>query len=355
MRNFKILLSDATSYKAVVVGKFIKKMYPDIRLYTCDHRRASGFFHSKYSDVHILLDYGIENAEKYAESLSKIIADNEIDLFFPINSVEMNIVLSKRNRFGKSLSYWGDYTSFQTLNDKNRLMQLCQECCIKMPRCFDSFEQADFPLVIKPNVSSSAKGVKYFSNADDLNRYKHKVNLKDFLMQQYIKGVGVGYSVFAVNGEIKAGYGHKRLAEYPVNGGSSMYRENYEDQRMAEIADKIIRKTGWSGFAMFEFKLTDDGELYLIEVNPRIWGSINQGLQNGVNYFSVLLGAKDIAAKKKTNTYFSPFVYLSFLLYALRGNFVPLGEFLTNLSNNKSDISLFSDPCGWFGSLLRLI
>jgi predicted ATP-grasp superfamily ATP-dependent carboligase len=355
MCNFKILLSDATSYKAVVVGKFIKKMYPHIRLYTCDHRRASGFFHSKYSDVHILLDYNVENTEEYMKSLSKIITDHEVDLFFPVNSVEMNTVLSQRDRFGKSLSYWGDYSSFQVLNDKNRLMQLCRECCIKMPRCFDSFEQVDFPLVIKPNVSSSAKGVKYFSNTDDLERYKDKVNLKDFLMQQYIKGIGVGYSIFAVNGEIKVGYGHKRLAEYPVNGGSSMYRENYEDRRMAEIADKIIRKTGWSGFAMFEFKLTKEGELYLIEVNPRIWGSINQGLQNGVNYFSVLLGTKNITAKRKTNTYFSPFVYLSFLLYLLRGNAKPLLNFLLSLPHNKADVSLFEDPRGWLGSFVRMI
>jgi hypothetical protein len=355
MCNLKVLLSDATSYKAMVVGKFIKKMYPQVTLYTCDHRRASAFFHSKYSDVHILLDCSIENPEKYAKSLSKIIADYEIDLFFPVNSVEMDAVLSRGERFGKSLSYWGDYASFQTLNDKNRLMQLCQRCRIKVPRCFEDFEEAAFPLVIKPKVSASAKGVKYFSDANSFEKYRKKADLGNFLMQEYIKGVGVGYSVFAVAGEIRFGYGHKRLAEYPINGGSSMYRDSYEDQRMAEVAGRIIKETCWSGFAMFEFKLTEDNELYLIEVNPRIWGSINQGLQNGVNYFSVLLGTEDITAKRKINTYFSPFVYLSFCLYALHGNFEPVVKFVKNFRHNKADISFFDDIRGWLGSFLRLV
>ena len=67
-----------------------------------------------------------------------------------------------------------------------------------------------------------------------------------------------------------------------------MYREPFDDDRMVECTKKILEKTHWSGFAMFEFKLTEDNEIYLIEVNPRIWGSINQGLKNGFNYFLIL-------------------------------------------------------------------
>jgi len=116
-----------------------------------------------------------------------------------------------------------------------------------------------------------------------------------------------------------------------------------------------LKETNWSGFAMFEFKLTEDNELYLIEVNPRLWGSVNQGLCNGVNYFEQLLGEKDVPAGRNVNTYFSPFVYLSLLLYIFKGRFFPLCEFVKGIGGNKSDISIFADPKGWFGSLVRLI
>ncbi len=76
---------------------------------------------------------------------------------------------------------------------------------------------------------------------------------------------------------------------------------------------------------MFEFKLKPNDELVLIEVNPRIWGSINQGLQNGVNYFEPILGASqtitEVKKKKDIKKYLSPQVYSSLFMYLLRGKF----------------------------------
>ncbi|MHA1396066.1 MAG: hypothetical protein ACTSRZ_21385, partial [Promethearchaeota archaeon] len=165
------------------------------------------------------------------------------------------------------------------------------------------------------------------------------------------------YSVYAINGKIKIGYGHIRLAEFPVSGGSSVYRESFYDNRMKEIAEKILDKIKWSGFAMFEFKLTPKGDLILIEVNPRIWGSINQGLQNGVNYFKLIIPRPCVKGYKKKyiRTYLSPQIYLSFFMYLLKGNFKPIIYFFRNFRSNKADINIFSDFRGWVSVVLRNI
>ena len=179
---------------------------------------------------------------------------------------------------------------------------------------------------------------------------------KDIIIQEYIQGEGVGYSVFAKKGKIVSGFGHKRLAEYPVSGGSSVYRENYENEEIRSVSEKIVIATQWSGFAMFEFKLTPDNEIYLIEVNPRIWGSINQGLQNGVNYFEEILGKSTLVRntdKVNIKTYLSPLIYLSLLKYLQHVNFKPLLTFIGNVFYNRADVNIFSDFKGWFGTILR--
>ena len=102
--------------------------------------------------------------------------------------------------------------------------------------------------------------------------------------------------------------------------------------------------------------MISDGRANLLEVNPRIWGSINQGLQNGVNYFSTLLGdtPKGIStAKGETKTYLSPVLFWAFAMYLMRAQFTPLFYFAKNISTNKVDISLTDDSRGWISILLR--
>jgi len=203
---------------------------------------------------------------------------------------------------------------------------------------------------------SASKGVKYILRENDRNRYRSHYN-QDLIIQEYIRGVGVGYSVYAKNGEILVGFGHKRLAEHPITGGSSVYREAHFERRTRDLAQKILRATQWTGFAMFEFKLTEENELYVIEVNPRIWGSINQGLQNGYNYFEPILGKSEFRADQKVlyKTYLSPLVYLSFLSYLARFNARPVIDFLKNLRVNRADVSFLDDFKGFISLIARKI
>ncbi len=351
----KILISDATSYKSVVVTGFIKRLYPEVKIFTCDSRRASRFFHTRYSDKHLILSNAINEGQPYLDEIRRVIEHNSIDIYLPINSYEMRIVMHNKDSFGKALSYCGSFESFKQLDKKDDLARLCSGLDIKIPKIFGSIYEAELPIVAKPKQSASSKGIVYIKSEKEkavcLRKYE---SFENFIFQQYIEGFGAGYSVFCNNGKVVTGYGHKRLAEYPVSGGSSMYREGFCDERMKIISEKLISTTNWSGFAMFEFKVTRSDEVYLIEVNPRIWGSINQGLANSANYFESLLGKKESRKHREYKTYFSPFVYLSFIQYLLRGNFKPLGYFLKNIRLNKADISLLNDPMAWLGSFLRL-
>lgn len=350
----KILLGEISSYKAIVIAGFLKKTYKDIIVYSYDYKKFTNKIHTKYIDKHLVLENTDTNS--YLNSIASVTKNLNIDLFLPIHSDFIGEILKNKKIFGNSLNYLGDYDDYITLHNKIKLQSIARDLCIDTPIEYSGFQEAVLPFVAKPADKSSSKGVIYIRTLNDKLKFQ-KEEYKNYLFQEYISGIGCGYSVYADKGIIRAGYGHLRLAEYPISGGSSVYRESYTNNKMQLYAKNILEKVKWTGFAMFEFKLTDTGRLVLIEVNPRIWGSINQGLQNGINYFDSIipLTSKEIRTNSEVKTFLSPQIYLSFLKYILRGNFKSVCLFFRNWSYNKPDVSFVEDLKGWLSVIFRAI
>jgi len=345
-----ILLGEVSSYKAIVIAKYLKKNYEDITIYTYDKKKHSNYVRTKYSDQHFYI-----NINYFGSELQMIIKKYKIDFFFPVINNSISIILKDKKKYGDTLNYVDDIHMFNTLNDKFKLQDLALQLGVKAPNTFDSLESASIPFVVKPPNLSSAVGVRYVFSEND--RAKLKVKYKDCIIQEYIKGTGVGYSFYCKKGVIAHGYGHKRLSEFPVKGGASTYRTYYHNNLMHDMASIIVEHLNYTGFAMFEFKLTKDGQLYLLEVNPRIWGSINQGMADGnVNYFEEILGpaTKNIEKHHKSITTYIPLIYASLLGYIFRLKFKPVYRFfISNIFRNKSDVGLFDDPLGYTSTILR--
>lgn len=343
----KILIGDISSYKAMVVAKFLKTNYPDILIYSFDSKDFTNKYHTKYTDKHFVL-----SSYKIVSFLD-LIQKYKIEFFLPVINEELKVFWKNKEIFKQTLDYLGDFEDFSILNDKVLLHDLAEKLKVKVPKKYKIIEEAIPPYVIKPTNLSSAEGVIYINNKNEVPK---DYNFDDTIIQEFVKGVGVGYSFYSKNGIILNGYGHKRLAEFPISGGSSTYRTGYQDNRMVVIANKIVKHLSYTGFAMFEFKLTDDNELYLLEVNPRIWGSINQGLENGVNYFEGILGPsklKQTNQVREINTFISPHIYLTLIQYLFKFSFKQINFFVKNIFSNKPDVSLLNDSRGYMSSILR--
>ena len=348
----KILIGEISSYKAIVISRYIKKNYGGVTIFTYDLIRRSSFIRTRYSDKHFYVEpKNIEN------ELAQLIKKEAIDFLFPVINNSLTQLLLQKEKFGKTLNYIGDLEPYRILNDKKQLHILASSMDIKVPSLYKNLDDAILPIVIKPSNLSSAVGVNYYFSSDQLNNLTEVKD--DHIIQQFVEGMGVGYSFYCKDGVISNGYGHQRLAEYPVTGGSSTYRSGFENNKMHEISAKIVKKLKYTGFAMFEFKLTENNELYLLEVNPRIWGSVNQGIADKrINYFSEILGEPDRYKEEKNrniNTYIAPLIYLSLFGYLKRGEFRPVGRFFKNIFKNKADVGAFNDPLGFMSIILRKI
>jgi protein-tyrosine-phosphatase/predicted ATP-grasp superfamily ATP-dependent carboligase len=187
---------------------------------------------------------------------------------------------------------------------KQRTLEVARSLGIQVPHStivnrYEQVRESDrFPTVIKPVQSkvrttsgvSSPPAVICRDARERERAFKQLLPLTAVVEQEYFRGRGVGIEVLAEHGVVRWLFAHERIHEYPVTGGASTYRRSIavpEALRVASVT--LLEHLGWHGVAMVEFKVDDTGDYRLIEINPRLWGSLPLAVAAGVNFPKGLL------------------------------------------------------------------
>jgi predicted ATP-grasp superfamily ATP-dependent carboligase len=154
--------------------------------------------------------------------------------------------------------------------------------------------QYDFAnkIVIKARLEMGANVVKYVSTKSEFvtvfkalcNKYNWKKANEFPLVQEFIDGPGRGFFALFKDGSPLRVFQHIRLREYPVTGGMSVAAKYAHSNYVEEKGLQLLRSLNWNGIAMVEFKEDKNGKLYLLEINPKFWGSIELAIHCGANF-----------------------------------------------------------------------
>jgi predicted ATP-grasp superfamily ATP-dependent carboligase len=108
------------------------------------------------------------------------------------------------------------------------------------------------------------------------------------LVQAFCPGSGLGHMIFLDRGEALLRLQHRRISEWPPEGGTSTVCESLPLSINAELLAKseaLLRRIGWQGAAMVEYRLDPrTGRAALMEVNGRFWGSLPLAYHAGVPF-----------------------------------------------------------------------
>ena len=141
------------------------------------------------------------------------------------------------------------------------------------------------------------KNVKYLLNLKDFKKNLSAIN-KDILIQEYIEGSGLGFFAIYDHGKMRNFFMHKRLREFPSTGGASVLAKSIYDYKAFRYGKLLLDELKWHGVAMVEFKKNKiDNKLYLMEINPKFWGSHDLAISCGVNFANEYIS---ISPLKKT-------------------------------------------------------
>jgi protein-tyrosine-phosphatase/predicted ATP-grasp superfamily ATP-dependent carboligase len=188
--------------------------------------------------------------------------------------------------------------------DKEKTWKLARELGIPVPASilFSSMAETgaaeQFPVVLKPTRSKVllAGELRTLAVAVIKNEAERQEHLRLWLpvtpvqQQQYVSGCGVGVELLFDHGKKVWHFAHERVHEYPLSGGASSYRRSIvPPTKMLNDAERLLAALQWHGVAMVEFKMDSKGQYWLMEINPRLWGSLALSIDAGVNFPSGLL------------------------------------------------------------------
>src|SRR6266851_1400274 len=189
--------------------------------------------------------------------------------------------------------------SLNTALNKQKTCELASSLDIAVPRTtliesglkLPTVER--YPVVLKPTKSILVTSESVTTIAPEIvrNESERAAVLEKWLpylpVQQleYIAGRGLGIEFLFNQGQPVWHFAHERIHEYPLTGGASTYRRSvHADPTLLERAQRLLAALRWHGVAMVEFKVAPDGSFYLMEINPRLWGSLALSIDAGVNF-----------------------------------------------------------------------
>lgn len=266
-----------------------------VRVICCERQGVAAplGFRSKYTDRAVSLP-----EEGWLDALYDLCAQVSAEegarpALLPVGAATLAALAPEevRSRFAPVCGLWiPTPEQLDTFNSKQAAARLGAGLGIPVPESFARREgetveafaaRLPLPCVVKPlcgeKLGLAAAGRYAIVRTPDqaAERYRHFLALAGEapVVQAYLPGGGLGCSVLADHGRVAAAICHRRVREYPVSGGPSACCDCVERPDLEEYAGALIRHTGYTGLAMFEFKEDPAGQPRLLEVNPRIWGT----------------------------------------------------------------------------------
>jgi predicted ATP-grasp superfamily ATP-dependent carboligase len=132
----------------------------------------------------------------------------------------------------------------------------------------------------KLRISESDENDVYTEGSLETSNLK----LQTIMFQEYLSGGGYGFFGLYDEGVFKQGFAHKRIREFPVSGGASCCAESVDNEQFTHFGRRILEAVNWHGVAMVEFKMDENGQPRLLEVNPKLWGSFDLSVVSGVPF-----------------------------------------------------------------------
>ena len=245
-----------------------------------------------------------KNPKDFIESLKSTFQIMKPSVYIPVHE-EIFVVAKYINEFKDTgvIIPISDFQLLRSVHKKDCCAKIAESLGVSMPQTFKPKNISDLrsiwneignrgKVVIKLLNTNSAKGVFYATSYDNLLKIytdligENNLKMEEYpIIQEYVSGDGYGVSLLFNNGKMRARFTHKRLREKIATGGTSTRRVSIKNPVIEEYAEHLLTSLKWHGVAMVEFKYNEEEKKgWLIEVNPRFWGSLALPIKAGVDF-----------------------------------------------------------------------
>lgn len=344
--NYTVLITNGTYFNALGITRLLGQKGIRV-IVTADHEPCIAGV-SRYCAKYYIVS--TSNDDSMRSGYIDIVKKEKVDVILPIGYDSYKFFIYNKNSFSEFVKLpIIEPRNFLIAGNKYETFKFAKKIGIPVPNTYiiknyeDLQKISSFPVVIKASEESlkACYANSYNELLETVSRnYNITTDAKNLpIIQDYISGDnGFGFYAFYWDGKLVSSYMHKRLHMYPHTGGPSTMAETFNDQVLYFLGKKILDKLEWHGVAMIEFKKDErTGKYYLIEINPKYWGSLELGLHAGYHlpYYHIMYSLGQAVSVKKDYTYTCFMWPETDLLYSLSGSkkILKIIKWILNLIN----------------------
>ncbi len=243
------------------------------------------------------------NATLFLEVVLEFVRSQGIDLVIPVTDWTLGPLSANRARFlGICRLALPSASALAIVSDKYRTIEMAQHLGTNVPRThlieslndLPAAEEMRFPVVVKDRFSVRWLGNKAvfgsvayaYSQAELKDKISTRLQAAgDVLVQEFVSGTGVGFACFIAGGSVFLPFEWERIREVDPRGGASSARKSIAlNKEIVALSSKFMIEIGFEGIAMVEYKRAANGEMILMEINGRPWGSLALPMACGIDY-----------------------------------------------------------------------
>lgn len=306
MESTVVLVLDANQRSALAVTRAIGR-HAQYNVITADASNMALAGQSKYSSDYLTYPDPAINIEDFVAWLRQAIERYNINFLMPVTEITSRTILENQDVLPACHLPFAPYQTVLAISDKSALTKRAETLGVPVPQSRYYMSAADvdkssvvYPVVIKPSLSRVKVAKQWLNttvtvahNEADLNKifeqhaYLHQ---HSFMLQEFIDGYGAGLFCYYHHGRPIAFFAHRRIREKPPSGGVSVLSESAPVREdMKRYATMILDDAKWHGVSMVEFRVDADNTPRLMEINTRLWGSLQLSIDSGVNFPMLLL------------------------------------------------------------------
>ena len=261
-------------------------------------------FRSRWCQVSAVVPDITSDASAYADALLALLAQYPTRMLLPGHDGSIEAIRARRGEFERVTALpLGSEAALDIAVSKVRTLALAQSLGIAVPRSVTVTDLAEvpaalsevgLPAVVKPAqswVERDGVGVRLGPSVPLTAAATHAavaLILKlggQVVLQQWLPGRREAVSVLYAQERFWARFAQASYREFPPLGGVSVLCESIPLlPDIVEPSERLIRAVGLEGCSMVEFRRDAAGKPVLMEINPRIGGSVALAINAGVDF-----------------------------------------------------------------------
>ena len=236
--------------------------------------------HSEFVYLRLIEGFPYVNEDGFLDYLNKTIEEYGIDCIYPAHD-SVSVFLSDHVDEIKAQVIITDKKTTSICRSKEETYLYFKDCDFIPKTYADISEIKEYPVFVKPKIGQGSVGAQKVNSENELKMLLNEKS--DLIVAEYLQGMEYTVDCFTdMNGKLLVSNIRDRQR---IRAGISVRSEKIPlDSTVKQIAECINDKLDFKGAWFFQLKKDINGKYKLLEISPRIPGTMGLSRNMGINF-----------------------------------------------------------------------